>query len=404
MPRGSRWALSSLLLLTMLSPGAPQLTWTAASPGPGWTPRFAHCMVALDRGRVAILGGRGAGSVMLNDVRVSVDAGGAWVSQPAPPWSGRHSHTCVHVGNGSVVVVGGEGSAGVLGDVWRSSADLASWEQDSSEPLPQRRYASAGAAPSDGGALLMGGASSLPPYVLNDVWRWREGQGWELRTANASWTARHNHAAVVSGADHVLVLGGTPGTRPLGDIWRSADAGLSWQQVAVAAAWPARWGHQAVRTTREVLLVVGGYGLAGYLDDAWMSVDGGVTWEALQPAASWPPRDSLGAAALASGAIIVAGGAGADDDLYSDSWVLGCEAGDWDADTITCTGLPSNSTCEETSTSHSGRRQSRSLPHRFWILRCADSCPQGTGARTSGRGVGPAACLAIAVVVRPQLW
>ena len=80
----------------------------------------------------------------------------------------------------------------------------------------------------------------------------------------------------------------------LNDIWNSSD-GVNWTQVNSTTPFPARWGHQVVGNKDELLLV-GGEDATTVLGDLWVSADEGITWTKIEAGnsralpANFPPR------------------------------------------------------------------------------------------------------------------
>ncbi len=50
-------------------------------------------------------------------------------------------------------------------------------------------------------------------------------------------TARYKHASATLPGDIVWVLGGWGGDRPVNDVWKSVDRGVSWTMITSNAGW-----------------------------------------------------------------------------------------------------------------------------------------------------------------------
>ena len=101
-----------------------------------------------------------------------------------------------------------------------------------------------------GGLHMDASSGSLQRVGLNDVWSSANGVDWSLATAEAPWTIRAGHAAVVGlraaagggGGDSVMYLLGGRGRFGdgtdvfLNDVWRSGD-GVAWDPVTASAPW-----------------------------------------------------------------------------------------------------------------------------------------------------------------------
>ncbi len=101
-----------------------------------------------------------------------------------------------------------------------------------------------------------------PPY-FNDVWRTRNGVDWELVTADAEWSPRPGHMAVVL-YNHIVLFGGyglsTDPSDPFGsdnpmDVWVSRN-GEHWVQIS-DSPWNAAFPDQ-VKYDFDALVLRGG--------------------------------------------------------------------------------------------------------------------------------------------------
>jgi len=132
-----------------------------------------------------------------------------------------------------------------------------------------------------------------PPIrvYFNDVWKSRDGINWSPATTNAPWAPRAG-AAVVAKGGYMYLVGGEDGflcdtNRPdrcppyFNDVWRSRD-GEDWELVTAEADWASRPGHQVVVLANRMYLF-GGFGLSDDpMDpfkpsnpmDFWVSSDG----------------------------------------------------------------------------------------------------------------------------------
>jgi hypothetical protein len=299
---------------------APSLTWTKIygdNPS-GWTGRAGLQAVEL-RDRLFVMGGRTPAptqfnpfaSLLWNDVWASGDLGVTWNSLGTAPWAPRAYFQAVTKGD-AMFVLGGQDLGGAppapptqfFNDVW-TSRDGVSW-QLLTEHAPWQARAGLSAivfkgwiyvmAGSNGDDVAIGGSGRV---LLNDVWRSRDGQSWELVTGAAPWPARAG-AAVVEKNGYLYLLGGEDGflctVGPAGlqcpyfnDVWRSRD-GATWELVTPSAGWSARPGLQS-QVLGDTIIVFGGFGwpspanpglppgpgnalLPGHPTDQWASRDG----------------------------------------------------------------------------------------------------------------------------------
>ena len=207
-----------------------------ANNSAGWSARYGHQAVSHD-GRLYVLGGDDG--ARKKDVWSSAD-GKSWTLETGSAgWSSRDKHQAVSY-NGRLYVLGGlDGSA--QNDVW-SSVDGKSWRQETAAAAwPARRDHQV--VLHNERLYVLGGATGVG-VRKNDVWSSADGKSWRQEKVNGAggWGKRFNHQAV-SYEGRLYVLGGFDGGSR-NDVWSSAD-GKIWSQEA-DASWSARQGHQAV--------------------------------------------------------------------------------------------------------------------------------------------------------------
>jgi hypothetical protein len=141
---------------------------------------------------------------------------------------------------------------------------------------------------------LLGGTEDYyfgdPQSLKSDVWSSANGKQWKRETANAGWSPRAYHQAVVLNA-RIYVLGGgnyLPAYHAKNDVWSSGD-GAHWTCETGAAAWsPRLWFSAAVYRGR--MWVLGGWSKEhDNWGDVWHSKEG-KTWERLQTKTCWKAR------------------------------------------------------------------------------------------------------------------
>ena len=208
--------------------------WSLETSNAEWSRRSRHRALSHN-GRLYVLGGI-AGS-NLNDVWSSAD-GKNWEEETDDAeWAGRYSHQAVSH-NGRLYVLGGVAGSN-LNDVW-SSADGQNWEEETDDTEWAGRWGHQ-AVSHNGRLYVLGGYDGSN---LNDVWSSADGKNWVLEeTAHAKWAGRYNHQAL-SHSGRFYVLGGNDGD-PLNDVWSSAD-GKNWSLEIANANWTRRSNHQAV--------------------------------------------------------------------------------------------------------------------------------------------------------------
>jgi len=126
--------------------------------------------------------------------------------------------------------------------------------------------------------------------LKNDVWSSADGKTWKLETANAPWSPRAYHQAVVLNG-RIYVMGGgnyTPAYHAQNDVWSSSD-GVNWTCETNSAPWePRLWFSAAVYRGR--MWVLGGWSKEkDNFGDVWHSADGR-SWQRLETKDGWKAR------------------------------------------------------------------------------------------------------------------
>ena len=240
-------------------------------------------------------------------VEVGVES---WRLESRGPWGAREGLMAASLGD-SMYLTGGRGTYGVgfARDVWRSSNGTEWTIVTDSAPWDRRAYHIV--IPMGGCLYLAGGQTFLTFY--NDVWKTCDGSTWELLTKEANWSAR----AGLGGTEHngeLVIAGGCyqDGLKRsfLGDVWSSED-GKSWKQLTSDAPWKARSGLRLVSFKEELYVIAGEVGFTPdtQLGDIWRSADGGVSWKLVTASPGFSPRSGHGVVVHPSGSalILVAG-------------------------------------------------------------------------------------------------
>ena len=163
---------------------------------------------------------------------------------------------------------------------------------------PQRATAATTVRIIKSGIFVLGGYAGSNK---NDVWWSADGEAWNRETANAGWTERSDHQAVVHNG-RLYVLGGHAGisfTRN-DEVWWSVD-GKNWVSEGTAG-WSGRGWHQAVEY-QGLLYVLGGRS-PGPSNEVWSSADG-KSWAKTN--AAWTARYAF-QAVVHNGLLYVLGG------------------------------------------------------------------------------------------------
>jgi hypothetical protein len=291
-------AILGVLLFPILSSAQENTpNWVKITDKAGWQPRDSQGELVY-RDQLWLFGGWFQSfEAPPRDVWSSRD-GKTWkqVSKEAP-W--KHSDlpmTLVH--QDKMWIMGGWYNGRLKGhsasnEVW-ASTDGAQWEQVSKNAGWSPRIA-AGAVVFQGKMWILGGTENYyfgdKKSLKNDVWSSADGKEWKLATANAGWSPRAYHQAVVH-AGKIWIMGGgnyVPEYQAFNDVWCSND-GVKWTQVTDKAAWTPRIWFSAV-TYRDRMWVLGGWSNnpAKNWADVWHSQDG-KSWRQLKTKDCWKER------------------------------------------------------------------------------------------------------------------
>jgi hypothetical protein len=296
--RGLLAGLASLLILPFPSRGEDRiLDWAKVTDKAGWQPRDSSGELVY-KDRLWLLGGWfDSFSAPPRDVWSSPD-GKAWdlVAREAP-W--KHSDLPMAVVfDGRMWLLGGWYNGrlpghGASSEVW-SSTDGRTWDRATDRAGWTPRLAG-GALAFKGRLWVLGGTEDYyfgdDASLKNDIWSSADGRRWSREVANAPWSPRAYHAAVVHDGK-IWVLGGgnyVPRYRALNDVWTSSD-GMHWEQVTEHAPWAPRIWFSAV-VYRDRLWVLGGWSNnpSKNWGDVWYSRDGR-EWTQLRSDVVWKAR------------------------------------------------------------------------------------------------------------------
>lgn len=211
---------------------------------------------------------------------------------------------------------------GATSEVW-SSADGRDWKQETQHAGWSPRIAS-GIVEFKGRMWILGGTENYyfgdHKSLRNDVWSSEDGVNWRQEVAEAPWSARAYHQAVVLN-DRIWILGGgnyVPEYHAKNDVWSSAD-GIHWEQATDQAPWSPRLWFSAL-TYREHMWVLGGWSNnpSKNWGDTWYSPDG-KSWKQLETEHNWKARHEHSSYVFKD-QIYVAGGHA--QPLSSEVWTL----------------------------------------------------------------------------------
>ncbi len=259
-------------------------------------------------------------------ISVQADEPPNWVLESTAPWRARDSQAEFAFAD-KLWIMGGwfDSFEAPPRDVW-SSADGKNWQEVTKEApwihsdLPMNL--------TFGDSMwIMGGwyKGRLPGHsASNQVWRSKDGAGWDQVKPSAGWSPRIA-AASVEFRGRMWILGGTENyyfgdAKSLkNDVWSSAD-GKTWTLETEHAEWSPRAYHQAAVLGDRIYVFGGGNYVPEYFarNDVWSSADG-KTWRKETDAAPWEPRLWF-SAAVYRGRMWVLGGWSKEKDNYGDVW------------------------------------------------------------------------------------
>jgi hypothetical protein len=290
--------LGVLLLAPISSRGDDRpLDWVKVTERAGWKARDSSGEVVY-KGRLWLLGGWfDSFSAPPRDVWSSPD-GATWtLATKEAPWKASDLPMSV-VFDGRMWLMGGWFNGrlpghGASGEVW-SSTDGVNWTMVTKKAGWSPRIA-AGVVAFKGRMWILGGTEDYyfgdDTSLKNDVWSSADGKEWKRETANAPWSPRAYHAAVVHDGKLWVIGGGNyvPKYHASNDVWSSPD-GVNWQQVTDRAPWDPRIWFSAV-VHRDRMWVLGGWSNnpARNWGDVWHSRDGR-RWTQLRSNVVWKER------------------------------------------------------------------------------------------------------------------
>lgn len=291
-----------LSILGILSPAfiygqSPSANWVKVTDQAGWQPRDSSGEVVF-KDQLWLLGGWFQSfEAPPRDVWSSPDGKNWKLVQKEAPW--KHSDLPMTLTFADKMwLIGGWYNGRLPGhsassEAW-SSSDGVTWDQVTAKAGFSPRIG-AGAVVFQNKMWILGGTENYyfgdEKSLKNDVWSSADGKEWIQVTADAGWSPRAYHQAVVLN-DKIYVFGGgnyVPKYHALNDVWCSAD-GKTWEQVTEAAPWPPRLWFSAV-TYRNRIWVLGGWSNnpSQNWGDVWHSADG-KTWKQLKTGTIWKER------------------------------------------------------------------------------------------------------------------
>ena len=187
----------------------------------------------------------------------------------------------VQIAKNGIFVLGGSDGANNFNDVW-AAAGGKNWAKIADADWSVRAWHQA--VVYQGRLYVLGGLGG-GRIRIKDMWSSADGKTWSLEAAPA-WEGRQQHQAVAH-QGRLYVLGGDDGGSRYNDVWSWAK-GESWSlnKANDGNGWKARNGHQVVSHNSR-LYMLGGYD-GSFKKDVWSSVDG-ANWS-FEGNADWPAR------------------------------------------------------------------------------------------------------------------
>lgn len=283
--------------VTEFNESEPTPSWVKVTDKAGWQPRDSQGEVVY-KDRLWIMGGWfNSYEAPPRDVWSSADGKNWKLVEKSAPW--KHSDLPMSlVFDDKMWMMGGWYNGRLKGhsasnEVWWST-DGAKWQQAAAKAGWSPRIA-AGVVVFKGKMWVLGGTENYyfgtDASLKNDVWHSADGKDWTLATANAGWSPRAYHQAVVLN-DKIYVFGGgnyVPIYHARNDVWCSDD-GVKWTKLTDAAPWHPRIWFSAV-VYRDRMWALGGWSNnpSRNWGDVWHSKNG-KDWQQFKPKVTWKER------------------------------------------------------------------------------------------------------------------
>jgi hypothetical protein len=273
--------------------------WTPLSPPTRPSPRSGHVM-AYDstRMRVVLFGGTSGNGELLDDTWEW--DGITWTEAQPSQWPMRLRGAAMAGGAGKVLLFGGqvdeESDGGPLSHslnhTW--TWDGSEWKnQTDPQNSPPARHGHAMAFDEANGWVVMFGGEDDYPSYYNDVWTWKDGQGWtQPAIAGNPPPPRAGHAMADVPGQGVAMAGGGEDY----NVWRLGDFSVGWQSGSLPSdvVYPTEWAPSAMARTKSGALLFGGNPYMQPDGRAWTTTDG-LEWTNYSPMPPSSPGSRRGA-------------------------------------------------------------------------------------------------------------
>jgi N-acetylneuraminic acid mutarotase len=283
-------------------------TWTAT--GSLAAARREHTATLLADGRVLVAAGQNGTApayTALASAELYDPATGTWAATGAVG-SARAGHAAALLEDGTVLVAGGQTRWFPLPALYTSTAYLydpttGTWSATGSMGTARKLHTLT-RIPGEAGGLVVAAGGRNASY-LSSAERYNVSTGTWGSTGGLG-AARSGHAAALLPDARILLVGGSDGTGPIGDMVEYDPAANAWTQVETGGA---RSDHTATLLPGGRVLVVGGE-RSGWLSDAELVDRADPAWTFA--GTTWGRKDGT-ATPLPNGKVLVLGTASVGD-------------------------------------------------------------------------------------------
>lgn len=204
-------------------------------------------------------------------------SGDIWSSRDGVNWlkEGNHSDLGRYLAelvefNGRLFLIGGNAGASNEDDVWVSDNGY-EWELLLDDAPFGGRYGHAVTIFDERIWLVAGESGSYPGELMSDVWSSKDGENWEMETADAGFSARLGHTLRVFNNKLFLIAGSHQENVRVSDVWSSVD-GINWTQETAATGFSDRSHHESAVHDGRIWVLGGDEGFP--VCDVWSSANG----------------------------------------------------------------------------------------------------------------------------------
>ncbi len=230
-------------------------SWVQEFPASSPSARYGHQLVYDLKRDVIVLFGGTDGAV--NNELWEWD-GDDWTLRSTSGPGPRHSFGMAYdSGRGVTVVYGGDSGSGHYEDTWEWNGNQ--WELRDIDSAPGPRSGHAMAYDNERHEVLLFGGETPGGSFNNQLWAWRDGNVWVLRTSGGPEARRGHSMAFDSATDMMILFGGQTGTGLSGETWKYDGQTEMWSLVSTGPSPSARWlGAMTFDARRSAVVLFGG--------------------------------------------------------------------------------------------------------------------------------------------------